>query len=103
MKILVIGGAGFIGSHLVDHLLSKNHDIIVYDILEPQVHGDITTPPDYLAKNITFIKEDIRNRKLLLETLKEVEIVYHLAAMVGVGQSMYQIDKYVDTNITGTA
>ena len=103
MKILVIGGAGFIGSHLVDELLVKNHDVIVYDSLEPQVHGIISDPPIYLAKNIEFIKDDIRNRNSLIESLKDVDVIYHLAAMVGVGQSMYQIEKYININTLGTA
>ncbi|MFX0001826.1 MAG: GDP-mannose 4,6-dehydratase [Candidatus Hermodarchaeota archaeon] len=102
-KILVIGGAGFIGSHLVDDLISLGHEVIVYDSLEPQVHGNITKKPHYLAEGIKFIKNDIRNRKALIDILNDVEIVFHLAAMVGVGQSMYQIDKYVDANILGTA
>lgn len=102
-NILVIGGAGFIGSHLVDDLLNFNHKITVYDVLEPQVHGNLTEPPKYLAKNIRFIKNDIRNREVLEEALKDIEVVFHLAAMVGVGQSMYEIAKYYDVNVTGTA
>ena len=103
MKILVTGGAGFIGSHLIDELLLKKHEIVVYDNLEPQVHGNLDKAPEYLAKDITFIKNDIRNRGALLKSLLDVEVVYHLAAMVGVGQSMYQIDRYVDVNTLGTA
>ena len=102
-KILVIGGAGFIGSHLVDDLVALGHEVIVYDSLEPQVHGNITKQPKYLAEDIIFIKNDIRNRKALVKILNDVEVVFHLAAMVGVAQSMYQIDKYVDVNILGTA
>ncbi|MEE9376867.1 MAG: GDP-mannose 4,6-dehydratase [Candidatus Lokiarchaeia archaeon] len=103
MKILVTGGAGFIGSHLIDELLLKKHEIVVYDNLEPQVHGDLDSAPDYLAKDVTFIKNDIRNNKVLFESLEDIEIIFHLAAMVGVGQSMYQIDRYVDVNTLGTA
>ncbi len=101
--ILVIGGAGFIGSHLVDALLKKNHLISVYDILEPQVHGNILEPPEYLSKNIEFIKADILNRKKLMNSLKDIDTIINLAALVGVGQSMYNIDRYVDVNILGTA
>ena len=103
MKILVTGGAGFIGSHLIDELLLKKHEIVVYDNLEPQVHGNLDNAPEYLAKDIIFIKNDIRNREALLKSLLDVEVVFHLAAMVGVGQSMYQIDRYVDVNTLGTA
>jgi len=102
-KILVTGGAGFIGSHLVDELLKKNHQLVVYDILEPQVHGNLSEPPKYLSKNIEFLRKDIRDRDSLLDALRDIEVVFHLAAMVGVGQSMYQIEKYVDVNILGTA
>ncbi|MFX1276305.1 MAG: GDP-mannose 4,6-dehydratase [Promethearchaeota archaeon] len=103
MKILILGGAGFIGSHLVDELIKRDHEITVYDNLEPQVHGILNKPPDYLAKNIKFIRDDILNTDSLIQSLKDIEIVYHLAAMVGVGQSMYQIEKYVEINTLGTA
>ncbi len=103
MRVLITGGAGFIGSHLVDFLLAKNYEIVVYDVLEPQVHGMNDRPPNYLAKNITFLKNDIRNKDILSESLKDIDAIIHLASMVGVGQSMYQIDKYVDVNILGTA
>ena len=102
-KILITGGAGFIGSHLVDKLLTKNHQVIVYDVLEPQVHGKREAPPEYLAKNVKFVQKDIRDEKSLTMCLEDVDVVFHLAAMVGVGQSMYQIDKYVDVNVLGTA
>ncbi|MFX1503841.1 MAG: NAD-dependent epimerase/dehydratase family protein, partial [Promethearchaeota archaeon] len=91
-KILVIGGAGFIGSHLVDDLVNLGHEVIVYDSLEPQVHGSITKQPNYLSEDITFIRDDIRNKKALIKVLNDVEVVINLAAMVGVAQSMYQID-----------
>ena len=102
-RVLVIGGAGFIGSHLVDDLLLKNHDVIVYDNLEPQVHDNISSPPDYLAKEITFIKNDIRDKDALKDSLEDVDIVFNLAAMVGVGQSMYDIERYVVVNSLGSA
>jgi len=103
LKILVLGGAGFIGSHLIDELLAIGHEVVVYDNLEPQVHGKIETPPSYLADNIEFFKYDIRDKSLLEKVINEVDIIYHLAAMVGVGQSMYQIKKYYDVNVNGTA
>lgn len=99
MKILVTGGAGFVGSHLVDEL-TKKHEVIIYDNLEPQVHKNI---PDYLNSSAEFVREDIRNRTKLKGALADCEVVFHQAAMVGVGQSMYQIERYMDVNTMGTA
>ena len=103
MKILVTGGAGFIGSHLVDALVEKGHNVIVYDNLEPQTHGSAQNIPDYLNKNIKFIKSDIRDKAALGSVLSEVDVVFHLAAMLGIGQSMYQIERFVDVNSRGSA
>lgn len=103
MKILVTGGAGFIGSHIVDSLLKEGHNVIVFDNLEPQVHGNKDSMPDYLSKDVEFIKGDVRNKSELKKIIKGVEVIFHKAAVVGVGQSMYQIHKYVDVNILGTA
>jgi len=99
-NILVTGGAGFIGSHLVDELVRRGHHVKIIDNLEPQVHSK---PPDYLNSAADFIPGDIRNEVAINKALKNVNIVIHLAAMVGVGQSMYQIQKYTDTNVSGTA
>jgi dTDP-L-rhamnose 4-epimerase len=104
MKILVTGGAGFIGSHLVDRLLDeKQYDVTVLDILEEQVHGKSKEPPDYLNKNAKFIYGSVTNYDLLEKLVKDADFIFHLAAMVGVGQSMYEIEKYVNHNIHGTA
>ncbi|MFX1258698.1 MAG: GDP-mannose 4,6-dehydratase [Promethearchaeota archaeon] len=103
-KILVTGGAGFIGSHLVDKLIEeKNHDVTVIDILEEQVHGKTNKPPDYLNSKAEFIRGSIINYSQLEDLIKEHEVIYHLAAIVGVSQSIYQIKKYVEYNILGTA
>ena len=102
-KILVTGGAGFIGSHLVDELISNHHEVTVVDKLEEQVHGKTNNPPSYLNSNTKFIKETVVNYSKLENLIKDHEIIYHLAADVGVGQSMYEISKYIKNNILGTA
>jgi len=102
-KILVTGGAGFIGSYLVDKLIELGYEVMVFDNLEPQVHGDGQKIPKYLNKECEFIKGDIRNRDELKKALKDREIIFHQAAAVGVGQSMYEINKYTEVNILGTS
>lgn len=101
MKILVTGGAGFIGSHLVDKLIKEGHKVIIFDNLTKQVHPDGI--PDYLNLKATFIRGDVRNKNKFKEVVKQVDAIYHFAAAVGVGQSQYQIAHYVKTNIQGTA
>jgi dTDP-L-rhamnose 4-epimerase len=100
VRILVTGGAGFIGSHLVDELVRQGHTVHVVDNLEPQVHK---SKPDYLNPNAFYTFRDISEEGVLPNLLREVDVVYHLAAMVGVGQSMYQITRYVSVNVDGTA
>lgn len=100
-KILVTGGAGFIGSHLVDKLVRDGSDVVVLDNFDPQVHQG--KKPDYLNKGAKYIEGDIRDEKALRDSLKGVDAVFHLAAKVGVGQSMYQIKEYVSVNTYGTA
>ena len=105
-NILVTGGAGFIGSHLVDALLERGHQVRVYDSLEPQVHGPSREQgewPAYLSSEAERIPGDVRDREALRRALQGVEVVFHLAARVGVGQSMYEIESYVDANVCGTA
>jgi dTDP-L-rhamnose 4-epimerase len=102
-RVLITGGAGFIGSHLVDLLLEEGHQVTVLDSLEEQVHGRDRKHPDYLSKDAELVVDDILNRKVMSSLLKKVDAVVHFAAMVGVGQSMYQIDRYVNTNTRGTA
>jgi len=104
MKVLVTGGAGFIGSHLVDQLINeKKYDVIVLDILEEQVHGKDKKAPDYLHKDAKFVLGSVTDYELLQKLVEDSDIIFHLAAMVGVGQSMYEIEKYVNHNIHGTA
>lgn len=101
-KILVTGGAGFIGSHIADRLVEEGHDVRIFDNLDPQVHPEMKKP-DYLTHKAEFILGDMRNTNQLEEALKDVEVVFNKAAAVGIGQSMYKIRHYVDTNSLGTA
>jgi len=102
-RILVTGGAGFIGSYLVDALLRKGHSVRVYDNLEPQVHGESQNMPDYFNKEAELIKGDVRDRKRLKKAIYNIDIVFHLAASVGVAQSMYEIARYTESNTMGGA
>jgi dTDP-L-rhamnose 4-epimerase len=102
LNILVTGGAGFIGSHLVDGLLTQGHRVRVLDALVPQVHGDVAQPL-YLNKRAEFIRADVCDRAAIEQALEGIDVVYHEAAEVGVGQSMYEIERYVRANDLGTA
>jgi dTDP-L-rhamnose 4-epimerase len=100
-NILVTGGAGFVGSHLVDALLERGHRVRIFDNFSPQVHGDKT--PDYLALNADVVRGDIQDASAVARALEGMDIVFHLAAAVGVGQSMYELSHYMGTNTYGTA
>jgi dTDP-L-rhamnose 4-epimerase len=100
--ILVTGGAGFIGSHLADALLLRGHHVRVLDALIDQVHRGAERPA-YLSADVELIVGDVRERRLVSRALEGADAVVHLAARVGVGQSMYEIDKYVSANTRGTA
>jgi dTDP-L-rhamnose 4-epimerase len=102
-RILITGGAGFIGSHLADELLRHGYRVRVLDLLSPQVHGPNATRPDYLAPEVELIEGSVEDRAAVDEALVGVDAVYHLAAKVGVGQSMYDIQGYTATNNVGTA
>jgi dTDP-L-rhamnose 4-epimerase len=102
-QVLVTGGAGFIGSHMVDLLIERGYRVRVYDNLEPQVHGEGAKPPTWLNPNAEFVQGDIRDRDALLRALKGCDAIIHDAAMVGVGQSQYQIERYTSVNTYGTA
>lgn len=103
MRVLVTGGAGFIGSHLVDALMARGHDVRILDALVPQVHGERATWPAWVPPPVDARRGDVRDPNVWEEALAGCEIVYHLAAEVGVGQSMYEITRYMDANTMGTA
>jgi dTDP-L-rhamnose 4-epimerase len=99
--VLITGGAGFIGSHLADELLRCGYRVRALDSLVEQVHE--SRRPDYLDPNVELLPGDVRDRDTLGRALDGVEIVVHLAARVGVGQSMYEIAEYAAANTAGTA
>ena len=102
-NVLITGGAGFVGSHLADGALNKGYKVRVLDNLDPQVHGKNSRVPDYLNKEVEFIKGDIRNIEIVEKAIKGIDYIFHDASAVGVGQSMYKIRHYIDVNDTGTA
>jgi dTDP-L-rhamnose 4-epimerase len=103
MKVLVTGGAGFIGSHVVDGLLERGYDVRILDALVPQVHGTEKKRPAYLNPRAELLVGSIEDVASVSRALQGVECVVHLASAVGVGQSMYQIVDYCRTNVIGTA
>jgi dTDP-L-rhamnose 4-epimerase len=108
MHVLLTGGAGFIGSHVVDRLLEAGHRVTVVDNLDPQVHGADTNTPRNLAhhggtQQLEFIRGDVRDLELMRTLVARTENVVHLAAAVGVGQSMYSPAYYADVNVNGQA
>jgi dTDP-L-rhamnose 4-epimerase len=98
--ILITGGAGFIGSHLVDGLLERGHTVRVLDSFVEQVHN---ASKSLLPSNIEIIRGDVRDKAAVDAALEGVSVVFHLAAEVGVGQSMYEIERYISANTLGTA
>jgi len=103
-SVLITGGAGFIGSNLALKLIDKGYKITVLDNLLPQIHGDRETSFLYnrIKGKVNFIEGDVRDRDAWKKALKGVEIVVHLAAETGTGQSMYAIQQYMDVNVGGT-
>jgi len=102
-RILITGGAGFIGSHLADDLLDRGYLVRALDNLSPQVHGPDAERPDYLNPDVELVVGDVRDPDAVRRALVGVDAVYHLAAAVGVGQSMYEVAHYTDVNNLGTA
>ncbi len=106
MRVLVTGGAGFIGSHVVDRLVERGHEVVVLDNLDPQVHGEAAVGPTNIAAHVAggrveFLRGDIRDPAAVRLALTSVEAVVHLAAAVGVGQSMYEPHYYTSVNVDG--
>ena len=100
-KVLITGGAGFVGSHTADALLRRGHAVRIYDNLSEQVHAAGTS--GYVPPDAEFIRGDMRDLTALCHAVRGMDVIYHLAAAVGVGQSMYQIAYYTAVNNQGTA
>lgn len=103
MRALITGGAGFIGSHVADGLLEQGWKVRVLDWLDPQVHEHSGQPPEYLNREVEFSVGDVGDAETLDQALRDVDAVFHLAAAVGVGQSMYEIRRYTQINNLATA
>ncbi|MCP3402119.1 MULTISPECIES: NAD-dependent epimerase/dehydratase family protein [unclassified Bradyrhizobium] len=102
-RVLITGGAGFIGSHATDVLLAAGYDVRILDNLSPQVHGSGRPRPAYLAREAELLVGDVTEASIVEQALRGTDMVLHLASAVGVGQSMYDIEPYVRTNELGTA
>lgn len=105
--ILVTGGAGFIGSHLVDALIARRDSVRILDSLDPQVHPGGATPQytkdQVEAGQVELLAADVRQREAWREALRGIKVLFHQAAAVGIGQSMYEVAHYVEVNTQGTA
>jgi dTDP-L-rhamnose 4-epimerase len=101
-RVLITGGAGFIGSHLARRLLAEGYHVRALDNLTPQVHGENAGRPAYLDPAVELVVGDIRDRAVVAQALDGCDAVVHLAACVGVGQSMYEIVRYASVNTEGT-
>jgi dTDP-L-rhamnose 4-epimerase len=101
MRVLITGGAGFLGSHVADELLAAGHSVRALDSLIEQVHGGAR--PDYLAADVELVEGDVRDADAVARALDGCDAVVHFAARVGVGQSMYEVAEYTSVNDFGTA
>jgi dTDP-L-rhamnose 4-epimerase len=102
-RILVTGGAGFIGSHLVDELVRRGHRVRVLDSLDPEAHGPGALWPSYANPGAEYVLGDVRDRSAFHAALRGIDVVFHYAAAVGSGISMHRIRRYVEVNCIGTA
>lgn len=102
-KILITGGAGFIGSEIAVNLVVGGYEVRILDNLSPQIHGENAAIPIKLKGKVDFVKGDVRSKDDWRKALDGMEAVIHLAAETGTGQSMYEIYRYTDVNINGTS
>ncbi|MDP8975491.1 MAG: NAD-dependent epimerase/dehydratase family protein [Actinomycetota bacterium] len=100
MRVLVTGGAGFIGSHVVDALVQEGHQVVVLDSLDPAAHGSV---PSYLNPGADYVWEDVRDEDAWLRCLDGADAVCHQAAKVGLGKDFADVNQYVDANDVGTS
>ncbi len=100
-RVLITGGAGFVGSHLADALLARGHEVRIFDNLTPQVHTNGL--PSYLPGEVNFIHGDLRDHDAVRDAIRDIDVIFHFGAAVGVGQSMYEISQYMGSNTQGTA
>lgn len=104
MRVLITGGAGFIGSHLADELLAHGYAVRVLDCLESQVHGANAQRPDYLADEVELLRGDVREPAAVHRALQNVDAVFHFAAMVGkVGASWMKLGRKSNILISAVA
>jgi dTDP-L-rhamnose 4-epimerase len=103
MKVLVTGGAGFIGTHLVRRLLREGCSVAVLDNFSSQVHGGERKLPSDVAGDVELYRGDVRDHDVISQALSNRDVLVHLAAETGTGQSMYEVERYQDVNIGGTA
>ncbi len=103
MKILITGGAGFIGTHLTRRLLREGCSVRILDSFSPQIHGNSQTLPSDIAPHVELVAGDVRDRDAIRSALEGAEVVVHLAAETGTGQSMYEVVQYEQVNLLGTA
>jgi len=101
--VLVTGGAGFVGSHLVDALIARGDRVRVLDTLEPQVHGPDGQPPAYWNSRAELVRGSVTDPGVVARALEGIDVVLHEAALVGVGQSMYNMVRYCQVNTLGAA
>ena len=102
-KVLITGGAGFIGTHVARRLLQSGHQVTILDNFSPQIHGDITDLPADLRDDAKLIRGDVRDPEIWEKALVDCEVVLNLAAETGTGQSMYEVSRYEQVNVAGTA